>query len=401
MTPQHHCPICCSPRIIPFLRREGVPVYQNIVIGDQKTAETVPRGNLALAVCDECGFFFNQAFDLTKVGYGQDYDNTQTHSPLFIKYIDGLVDYLVFEKGIQNCQIVEVGCGKGLFLKKLVQAQGSRNRGYGFDPSYTGPEIDLEGRLKFETHYYGPENAEIAADVVICRHVIEHVPDPLTLLSTIKQALVHSPQAKVFFETPCVEWILYHRVFWDFFYEHCSYFTADSLTTAFEATGFRVESIRNLFGGQYLWVEATVSDQKPFPTKKAGKIPYLAKEFAKSEHELKKVLNEKIQAFAAEGRVALWGAGAKGVTLANLIDPERHWIACVVDLNPKKQGHYIPGTGHPIVGYQEMMRYCVKAAILMNPNYLQENLALLEGDHLDIQLIDLMDLMKGIYEAHH
>jgi hypothetical protein len=89
------------------------------------------------------------------------------------------------------------------------------------------------------------------------------------------------------------------------------------------------------------------------------------------------------------------------VTLANLIDPERHWIACVVDLNPQKQGHYIPGTGHPIVGYQEMIRYRVKTAILMNPNYLQENLALLEGDHLDIQLIDLMDLMEGIYEAHH
>lgn len=101
------------------------------------------------------------------------------------------------------------------------------------------------------------------------------------------------------------------------------------------------------------------------------------------------------------GGVALWGAGAKGVTLANLIDPERHWIACVVDLNPQKQGHFIPGTGHPIVGYQDMMRYRVKTAILMNPNYLQENLVLLEGGHLDIQLIDLMDLMKGIYEAHY
>jgi SAM-dependent methyltransferase len=308
---------------------------------------------------------------------------------------------LVFEKGIRNCQIVEVGCGKGLFLRKLVQAQGSKNRGYGFDPSYTGPEIDLGGRLKFEKHYYGPENAEIAADVVICRHVIEHIPEPLTLLLTIKQALVHSPQAKVFFETPCGEWILYHRVFWDFFYEHCSYFTANSLTTAFEATGFHIESIRNVFERQYLWVEATVSDQKLFPTKRASQIPCLAKEFAKSEHELKKVLNEKIQTFAAEGGVALWGAGAKGVTLANLIDPERHWIACVVDLNPQKQGHYIPGTGHPIVGYQEMMKYRVKTAILMNPNYLQENLDLLEEDHLSIQLIDLMDLMKGIYEAHH
>jgi len=396
MTLQNCCPICFSPRIIPFLQREGVPVYQNLLIADQKAAEAVPRGNLTLAVCNECGFFFNQTFDLSSIGYGQDYDNAQIYSPLFVKYIDGLVKYLIFEKGVRNCQIVEVGCGKGFFLRKLVQAGGSGNRGYGFDPSYTGPEIDLNGFLKFEKHYYGPEDTEIAADVVICRHVIEHVPNPLTLLTTIKQALVHSPRAKVFFETPCGEWILYHRVFWDFFYEHCSYFTADSLTTVFEATGFRVENIRHVFEGQYLWVEATVSDQKQFPIKRVGQIPYLAKQFAKSERDLKRVLNEKIQAFASKGAVALWGAGAKGVTLANLIDPNRHWIACVVDLNPQKQGHYVPGAGHPIVGYQEMMRYRVKTAILMNPNYLQENLALLEGDHLDIKLIDSMDLMKEI-----
>jgi SAM-dependent methyltransferase len=398
---QNYCPICYSLHISPFLRRNGVPIFQNLVISDQETAEVVPRGDLTLAVCNECGFFFNQTFDPTKVGYGQNYDNTQTHSPLFIKYVEGLVDYLVFERGIKNCQIVEVGCGKGLFLRKLVQVQGSGNRGYGFDPSYTGPEIDLEGRLKFERHYYGSKNGEIAADVVICRHVIEHVPDPLTLLSTIKQALVHSPQAKVFFETPCGEWILYHRVFWDFFYEHCSYFTADSLTTAFEATGFRVENIRNVFEKQYLWLEATANDQKPFATKRAGNIPHLAKEFAESEHELKKVLQERVRTFASQGGVALWGAGAKGVTLANLIDPGRHWIACVVDLNPEKQGHYIPGTGHPIVGYQEMMRYGVKTVILMNSNYYQENLNLLERDHMDIQLIDLMNLMKGEYEASH
>jgi len=42
------------------------------------------------------------------------------------------------------------------------------------------------------------------------------------------------------------------------------------------------------------------------------------------------------------GKVALWGAGAKGATFANLLDPECSLLDCVVDINPNKQGRFIP-----------------------------------------------------------
>jgi hypothetical protein len=64
-------------------------------------------------------------------------------------------------------------------------------------------------------------------------------------------------------------------------------------------------------------------------------------------------------------------------------------------LNPGKQGHYLPGTGHPIVGHQELAKYGVGTAILMNPNYREENLALLQESSLNVELIDLMDLIRG------
>jgi hypothetical protein len=86
--------------------------------------------------------------------------------------------------------------------------------------------------------------------------------------------------------------------------------------------------------------------------------------------------------------VALWGAGAKGVTFANLIDSERQDLDCIVDLNPEKQGHYVPGTGHPIVSYRDLCERGVTAAILMNPNYRQENLALLQDAHANVRLIE-------------
>ena len=214
------------------------------------------------------------------------------------------------------------------------------------------------------------------------------MPQPLELLRDIKKALAHAPQARLFFETPCVEWILRHEVIWDFFYEHCSYFTTESLTTAFQTVGFEVESVRHVFGGQYLWLEATLPRQQPVVGKHPGSIPAQARAFARSEAELMGEWGRKVQTLAATEKVALWGAGAKGVTFANLIDPGRQWIDCIVDLNPLKQGHFVPGTGHPIVSYQDLTARGVTAAILMNPNYQQENLALLETIQADVRLIE-------------
>ena len=175
---------------------------------------------------------------------------------------------------------------------------------------------------------------------------------------------------------------------WDLFYEHCSYFTAESLTTAFQVAGFDVESVQHVFAGQYLWLEAKLPTTTPTINKQPRKIAAQAQSFARSEAKLKQDWDHKIRALASQGKVALWGAGAKGVTFANLIDPGRELIECLVDLNPSKQGHYVPGTGHPIVDYQDLVARGVTTAILMNPNYREENLALLQTVQADVRLIE-------------
>jgi hypothetical protein len=59
-----------------------------------------------------------------------------------------------------------------------------------------------------------------------------------------------------------------------------------------------------------------------------------------------------------------------------------------VDLNPNKQGRFIPGTGHPIVQPTDLPARQVKNAILMNPNYRLENLQLLDKAGIELNLID-------------
>jgi SAM-dependent methyltransferase len=299
-----------------------------------------------------------------------------------------LAKHLVGEEGVNNSRIVEVGCGKGEFLRQLVDDPAYGNSGIGFDPSYIGPESELGGRLRFERRLYDETCASVPADVVVCRHVIEHVPQPLELLRAVRRALENTNSPRIYFETPCVEWILNNRVIWDFFYEHCSLFSAHSLSTAIELAGFTMRRVRHVFGGQYLWLEAGLTDKSGEISTDAGDIPRLCQQFATSEEQHRLEWRARIVRLTDAGKVAIWGAGAKGTTFAHLVDPESNLIDCLVDLNPNKQGKFVPGTGHPIVGVEMLAKRGVRTAILMNPNYREENEALLASTDITIQLIE-------------
>ena len=384
------CRVCGSRNTALFLQRDQVPVHQNLVFAGRPQALAAPRGELRMMVCEDCGFVFNQAFDATLLAYGQDYDNTQSHSPCFDAYLDQLVHNMVTVQGVRNCRIVEVGCGKGHFLRKLVNYPAAGNQGFGFDPSYVGPDNDLEGRLVFSRSFYGAGCADVAADVVVCRHVIEHVPDPAALLDAVRCALVRSPDARVFFETPCVEWILRNRVLWDLFYEHCALFCAASLRLAFERHGFSVESVSHVFGGQYLWLQARPAPcaLHGWPARAGAAVASLARAFGADEQSLRQTWLGRLEVLKQQGKIALWGAGAKGVTFANLVDLDGALLDCVVDINPHKQGCFVPGAGHPIVAPASLPQRGVRNVILMNPNYRNENRQLLEAVRCDAQLVD-------------
>jgi len=379
--------VCKSDSLESILTRNQIPVHQNRLISDQNVAIGVERGDLTLLICTQCGFIFNQTFESLKSGFGELYDSTQDTSSIFNNYLSDLLNYLVIQKNIQHSSIVEIGCGQGSFLRKLVEIKKWGNSGLGFDPSYRGVETDLEGCLKFDRRFFDSSCKDISANVILCRHVLAHIPEPINFLCTIRQTLVNSSDVRVFFETSSVEHTLQTQMIWDFFYEYCSYFSEESLTTTFEIAGFKVEKVQHVFGNQYLWLEAIIPTEKPTITKKPEKILQLAKQFASSEQMIMKKWQIKIQKLFSSGKIALWGAGAKGTTLANLVDPRREWIDCLIDLNPNKIGKYVAGTGHPIVSYKEIKNREIKNIVLVNPIYHQEVSSLLRNENIKVNLI--------------
>ncbi len=358
------CPLCGAGAPAPFLRRDGVPVHQNLPLSDSASARRATRGVLAMTACTACGFVFNRAFDPALLHYGPGYDNAQAGSPRFAAHLNDLARHLVERRDVRGARIVEIGCGNGDFLRRLVTWPGADNTGIGFDPAYRGPASDCDGRLRFVADLYRGE----PADVVICRHVIEHIANPRALLATLGPA-------RAFFETPDVAWILRNTVAWDFFYEHCSLFCADSLGFAFARAGFAVRAISRVFDGQYLWLEGEPGTAAAAP--RPGRIPALARRYGAAEPAAAAGWRQRLAALARDGKVAVWGAGAKGVTLAALADPQGSAIDCLVDVNPAKQGRFVPGTGHPIVAPAALAARGVRHVVMTNPAYRAEIAAML------------------------
>jgi SAM-dependent methyltransferase len=360
-----------------------VPVHQNLLIADAAAARAATRGDLELRTCPTCGFLWNAAFRAELLSYGSDYENTQTASPSFDRYVDDLIDALVAD-GVTDREVIEVGCGKGYFLERLCERGG--NRGTGFDPSYVGPSETQGGRVRYVRSFYGGARTARPVDVVVCRHVIEHVPDPVGFLAQVRSALEASPEAIVYFETPDLLWILEGTVIWDFFYEHCSYFTPASLQNAFRRARFKPLDVRGVFEGQYMWARA-------IPTREEDAVvaPHASQaerliQYARQEAQKLADWRDTMTSLAAAGRVGVWGAGAKGVTFVNLLDPSAMQVDCLVDVNPAKDGRHAPGTGHPIVGPTRLGPRGITDAILMNPNYLEETNRMVSAQGLPIRL---------------
>jgi SAM-dependent methyltransferase len=396
------CPVCREGRTEVFLDRAEVPVHQNLLHATREAARGVRRGRLRMCCCEECGFVFNAAFDESLLSYGREYDNTQTASPAFDAYTDELADRVAQAPGRSAPNVpgtvVEVGCGKGGFLIKVLQ-RAPAWRGVGYDPTYEGDLSLLDGRARFRREFFGPESPERDADVVICRHVIEHVATPASLLGAVRAALSPTRPVRLFFETPDVTWILKHMVVWDFFYEHCSLYAPGSIRRAFSASGLSVERVGPVFGDQYMWIEGrggpgergAHEEHLPPVTEHAVPMTELARAYGVRVGALLERWRDRLDHWRSAGPVVIWGAGAKGATLANLIDPEAGAIECLIDVSPAKQGRHVPGTGHQIVPPESLGRMTGATVLVLNPNYVSEIRESVASLGARAQVVDLMN----------
>ncbi len=336
-------------------RAEQFPVLQNRLFRTPEEARNCVKGDVLLAQDEETGLIFNKAFRVELVEYDSEYQNEQALSSVFREHLDDVSE--IIGRYLKDCMLIEIGCGKGFFLEHL------RSLGLevtGIDPTYEG------SNPRIIRQYYTPDTG-LHADGIILRHVLEHVPNPVGFLDTIRES--NGGKGTIYIEVPCFDWICRHRAWFDVFYEHVNYFRMADFHRMFG----RVYESGNCFGGQYLYVLADLGSFRK-PAGNAGDVFEFPRDFLGSVDSYVRMLTPCGRRHEPSKQSVIWGGASKGVIFALLLARAGATMDLVVDINPAKQGKYLPVTGLRVSSPQEAMEQMVSGAdvFVMNGNYLNE-----------------------------
>lgn len=366
------CPACGAAAPAPFFRLPDAPLHVGVQWPTADAARQCPRGDIELAFCRGCGLIFNRAFDPARLEYTGQYDNSLFFSPRYQQFARDTVERLIGRYSLRGKTVVEIGCGKGDFLRLLCEA--GDNRGFGFDPTCEA-EGDPGERVQFVRDYYSPAYARYAPDLICCRQVFEHVPTPRTFLADLRAGVGDRTQTIVYFDVPNVRIILRDLHVWSIIYEHCLYFSAESLASIFQACGFEVLHLQECFDGQYLEVEArpaALSQARGTGAPDLDDLTASVTSFAQRFDDCRSRWEERLETLERTGaRAVAWGAGARTIGLFNALDIGAQ-IPYVVDINPRKHGTYLAGSAQQIVGPAFLREYRPALVVVMNEIYQEE-----------------------------
>ena len=370
------CLVCGGTNLMTLLTVPPAPAMYHATLRSRDVAIRQVLGRITLAHCATCDYIFNQSLDPSLISYSQGYDNAQHHSATFTRYLTNLSSEILKTFNIHHETIIEIGCGQGSFLNIICHL--GENRGFGFDPGFNSQNSSMiDPLVQISSHDY--DASYLGRGRLVCaRHVLEHISTPVAF--TKKMIELMSPEVGImFFEVPNGAYIWNGGSPWDILYEHVSYFSRNALGNLLRTCGLEVICINERFGGQFLTAVARRSQPSRRPDGAHVENHDLSsygpfKKFVESFQGIIKSWREWLGRARGQGRqIYVWGGGTKAISFLNFVIGARldlqPVISGVIDINPEKEGRFIPGTGHQILGPRSLVGRRPHAILLMNPMY--------------------------------
>lgn len=350
---------------------------------------------LKIKVCEQCWLVQTLDFTGRENLFDEDYAYFSSYSSSWLKHAQDYVNGVMprFHLNSQS-QVIEVAANDGYLLQYLVAA-GIPS--LGIEPTSSTAAAAREKGVPVLEQFFGRHCATsllqqgLAADLMIANNVLAHVPDINDFISGFALAL--KPTGVASFEFPHVLNMVLENQFDTAYHEHFSYLSLCSVKTMFAANGlsvFDVESLPTHGGSLRVWAQRSDSQLQP---ESPNVSAMLAREmqagiqsagfYQQAQSRALQVkfalLSFLLQARAEGKRVIAYGAAAKGNTLLNFAGVKADLIDAVIDLNPHKQGKFLPGSQIPIRGLDYLLSSQPDYLLVLPWNLLKEIRQQLQG----------------------
>lgn len=292
--------------------------------------------------CVNCGHIYNRSFRYEDVPYS---DKPNLMFNQGAGWAGFIAEQLQAMKALlpDNPVVVEIGHGDGSFLSALSDIVG-RGTFIGFDPN--GAAGKHKGiSLKAELFVPSRHMAELKPNLIVTRHVLEHLTHPLAFLQEISYyaGLLKLP-TRAYFEVPCVDRVLQTGRTVDFYYEHSSQFTTRSFRAMLGQAGVEIEKVGHGYDGEviYAFVYMATGIQ-------SFAIAAESARYVQTIESAKKTIAEQLDALLkAKKTIAIWGGTGKSAAFMNHYGLDAARFPLVVDSDKAKAGTFVPGTGQEI-----------------------------------------------------
>ena len=388
--------IACGHALSPLMTLDDMPASAQNIPAASELAEDHPL-SLTLCQCPSCGLV---QFDTEPVDYYRDViragGGTRTMTRLRHEEYARLLTAMQ-EQHIRGRRIVEVGCGRGEFLRMWQnlaedpEGAAALARDQERDPLSGQPNaaplhlvgIEHKPSLVAEANasadktyrvYEGFATGDVRYpegpfDAFVQFNFLEHQPDPCDMLRNIWHNL--KPQALGLITVPSFEYILRYNGYYELLRDHIANYTEFTLQKLLQDCGFELLSM-DLVNRDT--IEAIVRKADPDELSElhySGRLIDVSA-LRDSYDRLSASVNAHIDHLSESHRtMAIWGASHQGFTLAATTKLGGR-VEYIIDSAPFKQGRFSPASHIPIVAPDYAVAHPVDEILIVAPGYTDE-----------------------------
>jgi SAM-dependent methyltransferase len=340
----------------------GASPLANSYLTPEQVNKMEPFYPLRALVCANCLLVQLEEFETPAHIFG-DYSYFSSYSSTWLEHSRQYVEQMIDRLDLGSAsQVVEIASNDGYLLQYFHE----RNIPVlGIEPAANVAKVATEKGIPTVVEFFGRETArslapESAADLLLGNNVLAHVPDLNDFVAGMK--LLLKPNGVITMEFPHLVRLVEDNQWDTIYHEHFSYFSFLTVSRVFEAHDLRLFDVEELptHGGSLRVYGCHAEDREKPETQAArelrereraagyGQLETYLGYSRRVEQDKRQILSFLIDLKQQGLGIVGYGAPAKGNTLLNYCGARRDFIDYTCDLNPHKQGLFLPGSHIPI-----------------------------------------------------